>query len=211
MVDLTKLGYTYDDFSPAAAPASLTQRLERLGVSAAAASTMKGVAMSGGKKVELVGANQGSLSIQGSEARTSVQLDRAVRSKVSASLAMAPQVAAPAPDRVFLNLENVRGLVDSTAFHVYVGLPEGANPAGHPELLAGSVALFGARKASIADEEHGGQGLTFVLEITKIVDSLHLNQAFDVDSLPVRIVPVKPVPEDAQVSIGRVSIFRQGQ
>jgi tyrosinase len=120
-------------------------------------------------------------------------------------------VAAPAPDRVFLNLENVRGLVDSTAFHVYVGLPEGANPAGHPELLAGSVALFGARKASIADEEHGGQGLTFVLEITKIVDSLHLNQAFDVDSLPVRIVPVKPVPEDAQVSIGRVSIFRQGQ
>jgi tyrosinase len=211
MVDLAKLGYTYDDFSPAAPPASLTQRLERLGVSAAAASTMKGVAMSGGKNVELVGANQASLSVQGSEVRTSVQLDRGVRSKVSASLAMAPQAAAPAPDRVFLNLENVRGLVDSTAFHVYVALPDSANPADHPELLAGSVALFGARKASIADEEHGGQGLTFVLEITRIVDSLHLNQAFDVDSLPVRIVPVKPVPADAQVSIGRVSIFRQGQ
>ena len=94
---------------------------------------------------------------------------------------------------------------------MYVGLPEGANPADHPELLAGSIALFGARKATLADGEHGGQGLTFVLEITKIVDALHLRDALDVNSLNVRIVPVKPVPEAAQVSIGRISIFRQGR
>ncbi|HEU4417017.1 MAG TPA: tyrosinase family protein, partial [Candidatus Angelobacter sp.] len=58
--------------------------------------------------------------------------------------------------------------------------------------------------------EHAGQGLTFALEITNIVDALHLKNALDVDSLDVRIVPVKPVPEKAKVSIGRVSIFRQG-
>jgi hypothetical protein len=40
---------------------------------------------------------------------------------------------------------------------------------------------------------------------------LHLNNTFDVETLDVRIVPIKPVPEDAQVSIGRVSIFRQGR
>jgi tyrosinase len=94
---------------------------------------------------------------------------------------------------------------------VYVGLPDGANPADHPELLAGSIALFGVRKATLVDEEHAGKGLTFVLEITNIVDALHLKNALDVDSLNVRIVPVKPVPEDAQISIGRVSIFRQGR
>ena len=77
--------------------------------------------------------------------------------------------------------------------------------------VMGSIALFGVRKASLTDEEHAGQGLTFVLEITNIVDALHLNNALDVDALNVRIVPVKPVPEDAQVSIGRVSIFRQGR
>jgi tyrosinase len=209
MVDLDKLGYTYDDFSPAVAPVQLSQRLVRLGASAAAASAMEGIAMPTGKNVELVGASQESLPISGAEARTSVQLNSGVRNKVSASLAVTPHAAAP--DRVFLNLENVRGLVDSTAFHVYVGLPQGANPADHPENFAGSIALFGVRKATVADEEHGGQGLTLVLEITKIVDALHMKNALTVDSLDVRIVPLKPVPEDAQVSIGRVSIFRQGQ
>ena len=58
---------------------------------------------------------------------------------------------------------------------------------------------------------HAGKGLTFPLEITKIVDALHLNNALDVDALHVTIVPVKPVPEDAQITIGRVSIFRQGR
>jgi tyrosinase len=171
---------------------------------------MKGVeAVTSGKNVELVGANQESLPIKGGEVGTSVQLHPGVRRKVSASLTMAAGPAAP--DKVFLNLENVRGLADSTAIRVYVGLPAGANPADHPERLAGSIALFGVRKASLADEEHAGQGLTFVLEITDIVDALHLNNALDVDALDVRIVPVNPVPEEAQISIGRVSIFRQGR
>ena len=170
------------------------------------------------KNVELVGANSESLPIQGGEARTSVKLDTAVRRKVSASLSAAARPVAAEralqkptlPDRVFLNLENVRGLSDAAAFQVYVGLPEGAKPADHPDRLAGSVGLFGVRKASLADGEHAGQGLTFALEITNIVDALHLNNSLDVDSLDVRIVPTKPVPEQAKVSIGRVSIFRQG-
>jgi len=38
-----------------------------------------------------------------------------------------PATAAPsAPDRVFLNLENVRGLNDATAFNVYINVPVGA-------------------------------------------------------------------------------------
>jgi tyrosinase len=162
-----------------------------------------------GSNVELVGANRESLRITGTESRTSVQLDAAVRRKVAASLARAAETAAP--DRVFLNLENVRGLADSTAFRVYVGLPDGASPADHPERLAGSIALFGVRKASLPDGQHAGHGLTFVMEITNIIDALHLSNALDIDSLDVRIVPVKAVPEDAQISIGRISIFRQGR
>ena len=72
---------------------------------------------------------------------------------------------------------------------------------------AGSVALFGASQATAS----GGEGLTFVLEITKIVDELHLNNELDVDSLDVRVVPLNPVPEEAKVSIGRISLFRQGK
>ena len=210
MSDVEKLGYTYDDLSPAVAAPEPAQRLLRLGASAAVVNMVQGAVVPSGNNVELVGANREPLRITGSEARTSIQLDSGMRRKVSASLARAAAEGA-APDRVFLNLENVRGLVDSTAFRVYIDLPEGANPADHSERRAGSVALFGVRKASLPQGEHAGQGLTFVLDITDIVDALHLNNALDVETLGVRIVPVKPVHENAQVSIGRVSVFRQGR
>jgi tyrosinase len=212
MANLSKLGYNYDDLSPATAAVQPADRLLRLGSSAEAVKMTKGATLvASGKKVELVGASRGSLQITGSEVRTSVQLDQGVRRKVAATLARAAEAAAPAaPDRIFLNLENVRGFSDSTALRVYVDLPQGANPADHPERLAGNVALFGVNKASIADDEHAGKGLTFVLEITDIIDALHLSNKLDVNSLDVRIVPVRPVPADAEISIGRVSIFRQG-
>jgi len=210
MTDLSKLDYNYDDLSPDATAAQPAQRLLKLGASPATAEAMKGAAaVATGKNVELVGANQKPLRVAGSEASTSVQLDPAMRRKVAASLAM--NVAAPAPDRIFLNLENVRGLSDAAVFQVYVGLRDDATPADHPDLLAGSVALFGVRKASLPDGDHAGEGLNFVLEITDIVDALHLGNALDVSALNVRIVPLNPVPEAAQITIGRVSIFRQGQ
>jgi tyrosinase len=207
MVDLAKLGYTYDDLSPAVAAAEPASRALALGASPAAA--LKGVGVARGKNVELLGANEEPLQITGSGTRTSVQLDSGVRRKVAASLSVTGETAEP--DRVYLNLENVRGLADATAIQVYIGLPENAKPADHPENLCGTVALFGVRKASIADEEHAGQGLNFVLDITDIVDKLHMKNALDTDSLDVRIVPVKPVPDEAQITIGRVSIFRQGR
>jgi tyrosinase len=210
MQDLGKLGYTYDDLSPAVAPTPPAQRLLTLGASAAAVSAMKGVeAVANGKNVELVGANRESLKIEGAEARTSVQLDAGMQRKVSASLAAAAETAAP--DRVFLNLENVRGLGDGTVFEVYVGLPEDADPTHYPERRAGSIALFGVSKATNPDDEHAGQGLSFSLEITKVIDALYLNKTFDADSLSVRIIPRRPVPAEEQISIGRVSIFRQGR
>lgn len=210
MVDAGKLGYQYDDLSPLTAAITPSERRMRLGATVVVANLNEGAAaVVSGKKVELVGANQKPLEIVGRGATTTVQLDPAIRRKVTASLIMTVQAAAP--DRVFLNLENVRGLVDSAAFRVYLGLPEGANPAEHPEHLAGSIALFGVRKATLTNGEHAGQGLTFVLEVTKIIDELHLSGALDVDSLGVRIVAVNPIPSEAQISIGRVSIFRQGR
>jgi tyrosinase len=158
--------------------------------------------------VELVGANQGALPIKGSGARTTVKLNNDVRRKVSASLLKASETASP--DRVFVNLENVRGTRDAYVLSVYINLPEGAKPSDHPELLAGSVGLFGLHRASLKDGKHGGEGLNFVLDVTKIVDALHLNNQLDVDSLQVTIVPHQAVPDQAEITVGRVSIYRQG-
>jgi tyrosinase len=108
-----------------------------------------------------------------------------------------------------LNIENVRGLNDAAAFSVYINVPPGEDPAQHPDNLAGSISLFGVRKASVANEEHAGDGLTFVLEITPLIDRLHLAGAFDMSALDVRLVSLKPIPEASKVSIGRISVFRQ--
>ena len=65
-------------------------------------------------------------------------------------------------------------------------------------------------EATATDGEHGGAGLNFVLEISHIVDELHLGNELDASALDVRIVPVRNVPEEANVTIGRVSVARQG-
>ncbi|MBV9826884.1 MAG: tyrosinase family protein [Alphaproteobacteria bacterium] len=209
MSDLTKLGYNYDDLSAPTAAPQMTARLQRFGLTSDAADALaRSTAMQRPRSVELVGATQESLRLSGTETTAAVTLDPAVRRKAVASFAVTG-ASTTAPDRVFLNLENVRGLNDATAFKVYVNLPDGAEPAQHPDNLAGTIALFGVRKASVADDQHAGDGLTFVLEITHVVDKLHLSGAFNADQLHVRLVPLHPVPEAAQISIGRISVFRQ--
>lgn len=54
------------------------------------------------------------------------------------------------------------------------------------------MSLFGADKATVSDE-HGGSGISLVLEITEVIDRLHLNGALTTDALHVRIVPLYPV------------------
>ena len=162
--------------------------------------------------VEVVGANDDAVTVAG-PATSQVRLDAGARSAVTAGFARDAAVAhdRPGRDRVFLNLENVRGQSDASAFRVYVGVPDGEDVESHPDRLAGSVAPFGLRKASQLDGEHAGQGLNFVFDITRIVDQLHAEGSFDVDHLPVRIVPVRELAEAAHVSIGRISIVRQRQ
>lgn len=210
MNSLSQLDYTYDSLpTPAPVAALFADRLTRLGATAAATKVEEGAIVATGSTMELVGASQQALPIKASGASTYVRLDAGVRRKVSASLALASE-AAP-PDRVFLNLENVRGTHDASVLSAYIDLPEGAKPGDHPELLAGSVGLFGLRGASLKDGRHAGQGLTFVLEITKIIDALHLQNALNVDSLHVTIVPHRAIPDQAQITVGRVSIYRQGR
>jgi tyrosinase len=202
-VSIATLGYTYDDLSPPSLPL-VASRQQRLGLGMAPAAG--GPAMA--EHVELLGASSGGLSLTGSGAKAAVQLDHAVRSRMSASLQ--GMAGGPAtPDRVFLNLQNVRGANDATSLAVYINVPEGEDPARHPELKAGSVGLFGLSKASATDGPHAGDGLNFTVEITHVIDTLHLRGALDVNQLHVSLVPRTPVPDKSPVSIGQISIYRQ--
>jgi tyrosinase len=148
--------------------------------------------------LELVGAHQGALKVKSSGARATVKLDTDVREKVTDSLESASHTALP--DHVYLQLENVRGNRDSYQLNVSVN-----------ERDAGTISLFGLRRASIKDGGHGGTGLTFIIDITNIIDDLFLNNALDVDSLDVRVVPRQAVADNADITIGRVTVYRQAQ
>ncbi len=212
VADLHALHYTYDNLAaPPSVPSGrlFADRLAVLGATAASLSAADAAPVSADQNVELVGASQAPVPLTGTGARTSVRLDPAARRKVSASLAAASDVSIP--DRTYLHLENVRGNYDAAVLSVYINLPEGARPSEHPELLAGSVGLFGLRRASEVDGDHAGAGLDFIIEITKITDRLHMQRALDVDSLQVSVIPHNPIPAASPITIGRVSIYREGR
>ncbi len=208
MENLNTLNYVYSSLPNQAPPVNaLAARLVQLGANAVVADRKSPVTAD--SNMELVGASQAPLQVKGSGARTTVKLDPDVRQKVSDSLTTAATTGAP--DRVYLHLDGVRGNRDHYVLSVYINLPEGTKPGEHKELLAGSVGLFGLSGASWVDGEHGGAGLNFVLNITPIVDALHLQNALASNSIDVTISPQQAIRDDADISIDRVSIYRHAQ
>jgi tyrosinase len=204
------LDYVYEDTSdPLGGVRPLAQRAVTLGLAAARLPTAVGGVT---QRAELVGASD-AVQLGAAPVDTRVRLDRPTTARVIQSLRSLAAPGGPArePDRVYLNLEGIRSESGSGSYAVYVALPEGANPAEHPENLAGTLSLFGVRRATLADGPQAGNGLTTVFDITNIVDRLHMSQALDVEHLPVRFVPSSNTGPQQNVTVGRVSIYRQPQ
>ena len=178
-MSVPRLDYVYEDVSdPLGGRTRVADRFAMLGrpAPAPAMGMAMGAAMARPPQAELLGANAQAVRLEGKSVNTQVALDPQATRKLSASFAprgMGMAGAATEPDRVFLNLENIRGGNDGVIFDIYVGLPPGAKPEDHPENRAGAVALFGVAKASRDDGGHGGNGLVKVVEITKVIDALH--------------------------------------
>jgi tyrosinase len=209
------LDYIYDDDEtehPVLADA-LAVRFEKLGAAPARAKQMAGaVEMTPPKPAELIGANDAVLRLNNDVVETKVKLDSGVRSSLKAALDLNTfSTAAPrAPDRVYLNLENIKSPSDAAAFYVYINLPPNADPKAHPELLAGTISMFGSHKASVTDGPHAGNGISESLDITRIIDGLHLDNTL-ADEVSVKLVSAIPGATSNDISIDRISIYRQGQ
>ena len=177
-----------------------------------AAAAPTGTTVNALKKSELIGASAQSMSLVGSEARTSLKLAGPGPGLVASALGANAGLAPPQKQRFFLNLENVRGSNDSSVISVYLNVPDGENATEHPELRAGSVGLFGVRKASVADDEHAGDGLTYVIEVTHVIEAMRVEGVVppDLNDLDVRLVPRKAVAESANITVGRISLYAKG-
>jgi tyrosinase len=159
------------------------------------------------KEAELLGVNSNELEIKGSGAHTVVRLNTNVLHNLAAS--RVKNSGSALRDRVYLILENIRGTYDATILNVYINVPEDASQGNHRNLLAGSVGLYGLRRASIQHGEDGGLGLTFVLDITSILIEQPAAKSPYANEIRVSIVPQRQLPDPADVVVGRVSIFRQ--
>jgi len=211
MSDMSALGYDYDDLSPPPGVSPAVQAPQGVsGQPAAVAPT--GTTVNALQRSELIGANAQSLSLVGSEARTSVKLAGSGPSLVASARGTNAGLAPSQKRRFFLNLENVRSSVDSPVISVYLNVPTGADVTEHPELRAGSFALFGVRKASVADGEHAGDGLTYVIDVTRAIEAIggEAAAAPNLNDLEVRLVPRKAVAESANVTVGRISLYAKG-
>lgn len=203
------LGYEYDDIQdPLSGATARTTRLAQLGRASDVSFSSSGgdVAMSDKQRAELIGANRDKLAVLGSSVSTEVQLDEPMMQQTSVSFDPGADVAEP--DRIYLNLENIRSDVDGQVIDVYVS-PPGADQA---EVQVGSVAFFGVGKASQPDQPHGGMGVTQVFDITQVVDGLYLEgNLMDLSSLAVHLRPRDILTEEHNVTVERISIYREGK
>lgn len=196
---LDQLDYQYDSLEAPTAPlvSRKTRRLRKLRVQSEG-KVMEDANLNTGANPELVGANGGAIQLKSSGARTAVKFERGAWKKVPLSLARATE--SRMPDHVYLQLENVQGTMDANILSVSVN---------HKHV--GEVSLFGLRKASMKESHHGGSGLTFLLDISDVVDELYLDNSLDVDSLDVTILPGNAITGEQHITIGRVTIYREAQ
>jgi len=152
---------------------------------------------------ELLGANSGELPVEGAGAETVVRLHTDVCRPLAARLAGDPENAAR--EHVYLTLEEIRGHFDAALLRVFLQLPEGARPADHPSLCAGTLGLYGLNRASAGQ----GKGLESILDITPMLQQQRPVQLLDLDALRVAILPQRELPAQAGIVVGRVRLFRQ--
>lgn len=194
VTSLDLLDYAYDDLTSIDVSDDLfSQRMNKLGIDISKLSDSLHMTFKG--KSELIGTNDGPLELGRNGIKTAVNLERKVWKKINKSLLAVSENRVP--DQLFLQIENVTGASDAHVLTVTVN--------GH---TAGHVSLFGLFSASNVNGPHGGNGLTFLLEITDIIDDLHLNDAFDVRSLDVEIVADGNL-DNKRVSVGRISVYRE--
>ncbi|MCI5166972.1 MAG: tyrosinase family protein [Candidatus Electrothrix sp. GM3_4] len=196
---LELLDYDYDDLQLAQTPIladAITKRFTKLNVSTENLSIDKNMNL--GKDSELIGANQAPMELKSSGIKTKVKFLKKALNVTRKSLMEAS--ISNLPDEVYLQLESVKGGMDANILSVSIN-----------EKLAGHISLFGLRNASKQDCHHGGEGLTFILNITDIFDDLHINNILDINSIDVNILPKNSIFESQKLTIGRVSIYREQQ
>jgi tyrosinase len=200
--------YDYDDTSnplPKAKPAKAVL----------AAAMTKSMAP---QRPEMVGASGKKLTLTGSPQSAAISIQPptgpAKAKTAKAGKAQGLRVTAqPAPEgKTYLHIENVVSKKAHTTYEVYVNLPENPDAGAYEEHYAGSMHLFGVVRASTRSARSAGNGLSFSMDITGLVESLKQKNAWDEKRVRVAFLPRAGVEGKAAkhdpITVGRISIYQ---
>jgi tyrosinase len=208
VVDTAALGYKYDDVSdPLGGRTRRDLRMAALAAKAPREPAAVG-AVTRGSKVEILGSSAAGARLGAAAVTLQVKLASDPAARVHQSFAAGQSAAAAEPDRVFLNLEDIRGDNGAAVFDVYVG-EKGATEASAQNHV-GAFSLFGLESASDRAAPHGGRGLKKVIEITRVIDQFQQSGKKLPGVLEVRIVPRGDVRDDDHISVGQATLVRRG-
>ena len=94
------------------------------------------------------------------------------------------------PEHVYVVLQNMRATIArNRTYTVHVGVPQGEDPAAHPDLLAGRFSTFGVVGATQAEGQDPGGGLTVSFDVTEIAKALDAQGGWEPGSLRVTVTP----------------------
>lgn len=158
-------------------------------------------------KDEELGSSAGEVLVAGSGVTTLVDMHRGVHRASLVSEALIS--GATTQGQAYLAIDDMRGERDAVVLHVGLELPgDGAAIPSQP-YVAGSVGLYGLRRASSPHAGSPGRGLSFVLDITPFFDSLRSQRPVNIEHLLVTLRPHPPLSEGHSLAVGRLRIFRR--
>ncbi len=142
---------------------------------------------------KLVGANNQSLTVTTTTVSSRVAMSGALPTAVG---------AVGGSQRVFLNVEGVRGTSPSGVVNVILTAP-GASPADADPDAVETLVFFGLANATSAHGPHGGNGLSQTVDITNT--ARRLLAYGPVEALDVHLA--QPEASGAEITVDRISIF----
>ena len=155
---------------------------------------------------KLLGANDRVISIGASSASTVLKLEPAMTGVAVQAMGPATAEQDPASSRLFLKLENIRGKSTAGVLDIYLNLPAGASPLEHPEYRVDCIALFGLANATAGDGQHGGNGLSFTLDITDLARRLKRDGDFDPNNIRVLVIPAHGGADAYPITVEKISL-----
>jgi tyrosinase len=115
--------------------------------------------------------------------------------------------AEPQTVRIYLNVENVLSEGPAMSYGVYLNVPAEVDPRERPDLMAGVLAPFGSERASRPEDPHGGSGLHFTFDVTRLVAAQRAAGTWNPDTAHVTFLPRSRTPDPAPLDVGRVSLY----